>query len=677
MEPRGEWETLGAYSARLEEPFRTSEVRQALAALVAGGESAWVRCGRLFKFHAAAPAGGRGCDFLVQPFSVSGRRALWAPLGVATGRPAALRAVEAASRLLGRAVQTPRPVACLVRPVGPGRWESLAVFQAQTGLEPLHVWLDRLLTQQNDYGVVREWARAVGAAIQDLHKAGVFHGGLDTWSIWVEPRKAPQDGIRFVELERSRIGAAPGPLRRLRDWATLDLPRRLLLEALGAGLGVEADPHVLRYVGGLRGWMRVVQRVRAVRRPPALDTTAAFLWDSSRDAAVDLVRERTQPAVRSFGWSPIGSLLQAGGRLFAAPEPLSHRLAVGVRAVSETLVQEIAALGEQDVRDVWVRLCCHDSEARRAYALATIQNLAKAGFSVSVLLVQDRQAVLDPERWMRFVSQALEPVGWQVRRAVYGYAPDESAWGVRSTAEYRRFLHSLAELRSAFPGISFGGPACAAANRLFLGRTAEAVRRAGGWEYWACRVSGDGLESGLVTDAVWLGQLGRFCRTAHAMAEAPGRPILVVEAGGGGLASRSMDAEEADAALARQFRRKVLAIASGLVEQVVLAQPATAGEASQTLAQQRVLRLFLRRLGGGRFVSRVAVEGGDSVWLLRFEDADGAAVWIGWSDGGPRIVTAVVGAERAYDLLGRNAPLLPAPRVRLTDMPVYFDTVAQ
>jgi hypothetical protein len=46
---------------------------------------------------------------------------------------------------------------------------------------------------------------------------------------------------------------------------------------------------------------------------------------------------------------------------------------------------------------------------------------------------------------------------------------------------------------------------------------------------------------------------------------------------------------------------------------------------------------------------------------------------MGWNDGGPQIVTAGIAAARACDLLGRTAPLLPAPRLRLIDLPVYFE----
>jgi len=664
-----EWETIGEFRARVGAAFRTSETRQALGALaaaVAGGGG--VPCGRVIRVRAEAVDGGRGCEFLVQRCPVSRR----------PGASRALRAVDAAERLLGRAVRTPHPVACLLRPAGSGRWEGWAVFQFQPGLMPLRDWIERLLTGQNDFGRAREWARAVGMAIRDLHEAGVFHGKLDAWSVWVDSRKAPREGVRFFELERCVIGAAPGPLARLRDWSALDLPRRLLAEAMGAGLGEGATPAVGRLLRFLRLVVLGVWRLRGRRLPPRVDTACAFLWDAACDGAVDLDRE--EGAGGASGWRQSVAWLQLGGgaRLFAAPEPMLHRLAVGVRAVSGTVAGDVSALGSQGVRDVWVRLCCHDGDERRAVALAAIQNMAKAGFSVSILLVQDRRAVLEPERWVDFVSRALEPVGWQVGRAVYGYAPDEPAWGIRSAAEYRRFLATLPTMRGAYPGTVFAGPACAVTNSRFLARTADAARQAGGWEEWVCRASADWVESETLTDGVWLGQLARFCRGARAASAAAARPILVVEPAGGGrsAATRPSTAEAAEGRLARHVRRTLLAVCSGLVEQVVLMQTPSAGDFSQQVARQDVWRTFLRRLGsGGRCVGRLALGGSETAWLLRFEDADGAPVWLGWSDGAAQIVeAAAVHAERAHDLLGRNAPLLPPPRLRLTEMPAYFDS---
>ena len=145
------------------------------------------------------------------------------------------------------------------------------------------------------------------------------------------------------------------------------------------------------------------------------------------------------------------------------------------------------------------------------------------------------------------------------------------AWGIRSPAEYRRFLQPLAETRGAFPGIVFAGPACACANRRFVTRTAADVARAEGWEAWACRMPGEWLEEERITDAVWLAHLARFCDRARACSETAERPVLVVEA-----AARAAAAGDrwGEAALARRARRSLLAVCSGLVEQVALSQTA-------------------------------------------------------------------------------------------------------
>jgi hypothetical protein len=660
------WEPVGAYRACLEEPFRTDERRRSLVELVAGRDSDWVRSGRLFTFRAAGQPGARGPHFLIQEFPAGG------------GGTQAVRAVESARRLLGRAVQTPRPIACLVRSAGLRRWEGLAVFQMHPGLCPLQEWLAHLLAEQNDFGLVREWVRAVGAAIRDLHEAGVFHGNLDCWSVWVDTRRAPCGGICFTGLEGCVIGAAPGPWARLRDWAALDLPPRLLAEARAAGQGDAPDSPAMRGLRAHRRGVRAWRRLCGVPPPPVLDTAAAFLWDATREEAVDLAREGGRRVTPPAGWFPLRPEWFSGGGLFAGPVTLPHRLAVGVRAVSEPQAQDLAALGEPGMRDVWVRLCCHDSDEQRAAALTAVQNWVKNGSCVSVLLVQDRRAVRDPERWVTFVMRALEPIGWQVRRAVYGFAPDEAAWGFRSAAEYRRFLEPLQKVRDAFPGVVFSGPACAVGNHRFLSRTTHALARVGGWESCVCRTHAAWLESSAVSDAAWLGRLARFCRAARGGAKAQTRPILIVEAApddsGEDRTGGAESSEAAERRLARYVRRTMLAVCSGLIEQVVLMQPAHSGDDPQQAAQQQAWRLFMSRLGaGGRFVRREPVAGGGSAWLLRFEDAAGSPVWLGWNEGGPQIVTAAVAAARACDLLGRTAPLLPAPRLRLIDRPVYFE----
>jgi hypothetical protein len=667
------WEPVGAYRACLEAPFRTEEMRRSLAELAAGRDADWVRRGRLFTFQAAGKPGARGHHFLIQAFPATGG---FVPSGspACGGGAQAVRAVESARRLLGRAVQSPEPIACLVRPDGLRHWEGLAVFQMHANLCPLQEWLAHLLEEQNDFGCVREWVRAVGAAIHDLHEAGVFHGNLDRWNVWVDTRRAPCGGICFTGLERCVIGAAPRPWERLRDWAALDLPPRLLAEARAAVPGDAPSLWVMRGLRAQRRAIGAVRRLCGVPLPPPVDTTAAFLWDAAREEAVDLERKDATPVTPLIGWMPVRLGVSWGGddAAFAEPVTLPHRLAVGVHAGSEP--QALAALGEPGIRDVWVRLCCHDADEQRAAALASVQNWLKEGYCVSVLLVQDRRAVQDPERWVTFVMRALEPVGWQVRRAVYGFAPDEAAWGFRSAAEYRRFLEPLQKVRDVFPGVVFSGPACAVGNARFLSHTTHALARVGGWESCVCRTRAAWLESAAVSDAAWLKQLARFCRAARGGAKVQTRPILIVEPADDGGENRTGDAEACELRLARYMRRTILAVCSGLIEQVVLMQPAHSGDLPQQAAQQEAWRVFMRRVGaGGQFVRREPVAGGGLAWLLRFEDSAGRPVWMGWNEGGPQIVTAAVVAARACDLLGRTAPLLPAPRLRLIDLPIYFE----
>jgi hypothetical protein len=154
-------------------------------------------------------------------------------------------------------------------------------------------------------------------------------------------------------------------------------------------------------------------------------------------------------------------------------------------------------------------------------------------------------------------------------------------------------------------------------NHRFLSRTTHALARVGGWESCVCRTHAAWLESSAVSDAAWLGRLARFCRAARGGAKAQTRPILIVEAAPDGGEDRTGDAEACELRLARYVRRTILAVCSGLIEQVVLMQPAHFDAPQQQAAQQEAWRLFLRRLGaGGRFVRREPVEGGGAAWLV-------------------------------------------------------------
>ncbi|MCU0290789.1 MAG: hypothetical protein MUF10_02185 [Thermoanaerobaculaceae bacterium] len=87
-----------------------------------------------------------------------------------------------------------------------------------------------------------------------------------------------------------------------------------------------------------------------------------------------------------------------------------------------------------------------------------LEALAREGWAITVVLVQDRAAVCDPRRWRDFVSTVAAELGEAVHAFQIGQAPNRKKWGVWRPDEYVRLLEGVQEARAASPHRLWLGP---------------------------------------------------------------------------------------------------------------------------------------------------------------------------------------------------------------------------
>jgi hypothetical protein len=108
---------------------------------------------------------------------------------------------------------------------------------------------------------------------------------------------------------------------------------------------------------------------------------------------------------------------------------------------------------------VLIRFCCHETKERRDFLARVVENLHKRGHSVSIALVQNRKAVIEPSQWDSFVSDVLDRVADHVEHVETGHAINRVKWGIWNFAEHRRLLDGIAKTKEKYPRLSFVGPA--------------------------------------------------------------------------------------------------------------------------------------------------------------------------------------------------------------------------
>jgi hypothetical protein len=88
-----------------------------------------------------------------------------------------------------------------------------------------------------------------------------------------------------------------------------------------------------------------------------------------------------------------------------------------------------------------------------------LKRLRDDGHPVSIALIQDRRAVLDPDAWRAFGTGVLDDVGDLVEYAEIGHAVNRVKWGIWSLREHARLLRPLREWKQRWPRVKFIGPA--------------------------------------------------------------------------------------------------------------------------------------------------------------------------------------------------------------------------
>lgn len=116
-----------------------------------------------------------------------------------------------------------------------------------------------------------------------------------------------------------------------------------------------------------------------------------------------------------------------------------------------------AQLMRLGVRSLALRVPVWDPEPVLALA-RELGELARDGWRLTFVLVQDRAAVVDPARWRAHVERVAGELGPIAHAFQVGQAPNRKKWGVWRPDEYVRLLDGVAEVRRAWPQCRWLGP---------------------------------------------------------------------------------------------------------------------------------------------------------------------------------------------------------------------------
>lgn len=368
------------------------------------------------------------------------------------------------------------------------------------------------------------------------------------------------------------------------------------------------------------------------------------------------------------GWRLLRAVEQRRAAWFVQPARCSRFLSIGYVTPPSALHAELAWLREMGVRQVALTLDASSTAGiQRMKALGAIQNLHSEECRVGAVLCQKAGPEADPEVWHGFCVEMLAQVGWQLEQAQIGegLAPRFREKG--DEARFAGMFTCLPGLRRDYPGVAFVSPCQGEIRSARNVRTLQRMLPDGyAWDYLATRAPAWQVLESVGLDHLFL----RHITLAAAVSSLPG-------VGSGGVqivfppAPDGCDEAGFERIAGSIVRRTVLALVSGSAQRVVAGVDPTLPVERRATFTTAVGGL-IRQLEGARFNRRVWIGNPSRDFLFEFTQIDGRPLLVGWTDGAPRLLKGSFQVRSACDYLGRNVPLLPYPRIRLTRTVAYF-----
>jgi hypothetical protein len=143
--------------------------------------------------------------------------------------------------------------------------------------------------------------------------------------------------------------------------------------------------------------------------------------------------------------------------LFGGEQAIDDPFGLAVTPLFGRLDELQSALSDLGIRKVLVRIPSWEREKLPLFEEA-LRSLRREGREVVAALLQNRDDVLDPDRWASFLGQVFGRLGGLASHFEIGHAWNRTKWGVWEHGEYMRLAEKALALSRKY-GVKIIGPA--------------------------------------------------------------------------------------------------------------------------------------------------------------------------------------------------------------------------
>lgn len=397
----------------------------------------------------------------------------------------ARRSFEAAQHLTANGVGTPAPIAYLERWAGRRLLESYYLSQYHDDATALGDHLLTLYHSVQDVEAFIASLKTVALGTRRMHDAGFVHNDLGNQNILLSDNLSQ---FNTIDLNRGRIRDDLTENERARDLSRLSLPSGMNESFLALYWGGDAPKSFVkafqryRRLFGLhaasRKWRHPFREARKAREEadiPAIQKYPkpedVWIWDNRTNQAFGALdrkeRLKRYPKARYLPMLKDTALAakaiareyrQLQQQAFVPGTSLHHKAAVSIEPKADSFEKKLQLLESLPGIPTLVRLYHHTDAADLAFRKQAIQTLQTAGHPVSVSLVQDRRALLEPASWEAFVRDAVAGLE-HLDFVEVAHAINRVKWGIWDFDELAQLYEPLISLQTERGDLRFTGPA--------------------------------------------------------------------------------------------------------------------------------------------------------------------------------------------------------------------------
>ena len=399
------------------------------------------------------------------------------------------RSFHAAVFLQEKHVGTPAPIAWLDRWDNGRLLESYYVCLFEPGVS-FRDALSDIYYNRRDNAPLMDLLHVVAPAIRSMHDAGFMHGDMGNQNVllpqsetggWLQPQ--------FIDLNRSRHSNTPlTDAQRAFDLARIALPGAYLkifkwIYNQHKDLPIEFDRleqkarnrfwnhrRTGKWRHPIRHWKSKKQPKTTPIYPPMNDI---WLWDEKSAQPMIVPGRQEKHTYRSWGY--MFSMLWQGlcaapgiykrykyllANSYGTPINMQGRIGVALHPHPDYINIELELLEKLGNPPVLLRICHHETNEDWSRTIDLIKKLRGKNIDVMLAVLQDRQALLQPESWKNFLTLIFESVGDQIAQIEITHASNRLKWGIWSSDEYRQLMEPALKLQQRHPHVRLVGPAC-------------------------------------------------------------------------------------------------------------------------------------------------------------------------------------------------------------------------